>query len=181
MRHPRYCLAHHQYFLQYHQRYSPTWYATHANTSTTLPMLTHQPRHPYCHSLTLACQPRNLDKLATHASTRPTRPKLARHPHKHAAHAAHATHASTPPTPPTLAHHPRKHAIRATRASTPPTLAGIASHFSNSMKITRCLFLQLRKILSDILTDTKRQLGVGKRSLLSRNSLFFIVFTMFTA
>ena len=96
MRHPRYCLAHHQYFLQYHQRYSPTWYATHANTSTTLPMLTHQPRHPYCHSLTLACQPRNLDKLATHASTPPTRPTLARHPPKHAAHAPPASTYSTP-------------------------------------------------------------------------------------
>ena len=135
-------------------------------------MLTHQPRHPYCHSLTLACQPRNSDKLATHASTRPTRPTLACHPHKHA---AHATHASTPPTPPTLAHHPRKHGIHATHGSTPPTLAGIASHLSNSMKITRCLFFQLRKILSDILTDTKRKLGVRKRSLLSRNSLFYSI------
>ena len=94
MRYPRHCLAHYQYILQYHQRYS-LQYATHASTSTPLPTLAHEPRHPRCH--------------VTHASMSTTQPKLAHHLRQQ------ATHASTPPTPPTQA---RKHATHTTHAST---------------------------------------------------------------
>ena len=108
MHYPRHCLAHYQYFLQYHQRYSLQC-PTHASTPTTLPM-----------PPTLACQPRNPSQHATHASTLPTQAHHPHHPLKHA---------STLPAPPTLARQLRKHV---THASTPPTLARIARHFSNS-------------------------------------------------
>ena len=65
MRYPRHCLAHYQYFLQYHQRYSRL-YATHASTSTTLPTLALQQRHPRYQ--------------VTHASMLTTKPKLAGQP-----------------------------------------------------------------------------------------------------
>ena len=133
MRYPRHSLAHYQYFLQYHQRYS----------LITPPTLADQPPYTQWHTnyvtlvvmpSTLACQPPMLAHYPgehathiTHASS------LACHPCKHA---THPTHASMPPTPLTLVHHLRKHSTHATHASTPPTpptLARIARFFSNSL------------------------------------------------
>ena len=111
MRHPRHCLAHYQYFLQYHQRYSlqSATHASkhisepsHAGTSTTSPSL---PCHPRLHDNhvtqvstppTLAHYPCNYAIHTIHAST------LACHPCKratHTTHATHATHTSTYSTP----------------------------------------------------------------------------------
>ena len=76
---------------------------------------------------------------------------IACHPRQYTTHPTHATHASTPPT---LTHHPRKHATPATHATTsptparqhvthtstpptPPALARIARHFSNSSSAPR--------------------------------------------
>ena len=55
-------------FLQYHQRYSLSYttYATNASRVTTLPTLTHYPRHPHWHVF--------------QAITSTTQPKLAHHP-----------------------------------------------------------------------------------------------------
>ena len=111
MCYPRHCLAHYQYFLQYHQRYSLQC-ATYASKSTTLPTLAHTPRHPRCHVTQASMQQRNPSQHATHASTLPTEARQ---------HATHTTHGSTPPTPPmppTLARHPRKHTSHSTHCST---------------------------------------------------------------
>ena len=56
-------------------------------------------------------------------------------------HATHATHASTPTTLPTLTHHARHPRWHVIHVSTPPTLARIACHFSNSSRIDVCLLL----------------------------------------
>ena len=76
--------------------------------------------------------------LTQHSSicSSPTLLTLVRHPHHLRQHTNHLTHAGTP------SHHASKHATHATLASTPPTshtpptLVGIARHFSNSTKTT---------------------------------------------
>ena len=75
----------------------------------------------------LPCYSRQHVNHVTKVSTPPT---LVRHPCKH------ATNASKPPMLPTLARHAYKEATHASmlpRPPTPPMLASIARHFSNSI------------------------------------------------
>ena len=108
---------------------------TNANHITTTRTLAHQPPYARWHtnhvtliamSPTLVCQPRNPSQHATQASTLPIQARYPCHPRKHT---------STTPAPPTQARyrcHPRKHVTHASTPTTPPTLAHVARHFSNS-------------------------------------------------
>ena len=92
-------------------------------------------------SPTLARHPRYTRQHATQTTHRSKLPTQAHHPRQH------ATHTSTPPTQahhppyphqhiPSQARHPRHTRQNVTHASkppTPPTLARIARHFSNSL------------------------------------------------
>ena len=90
MSHPQYCLGQHQYFFQYHQRYSTTQCATHASTSTSLTQVITPP--------TLALDPRKhvsqVSKPAKQARhprhPRQPPPTQARHPHHIRQHIQHA-------------------------------------------------------------------------------------------
>ena len=150
MRYPRHWIAHYQYFLQYHQRYS-LQYATHASTSTTLPTLAHQPRSP-----SLPCHPRQHVNHVTQVSTPPTSPTQARHPR-----------------------YPRQHATHATHTSTPPTLARIARHFSNSknrmaLKIISDLFCFVDDLYNLLKSNILRKKN-NKVAYFGTRSLSFLV------